>query len=280
MPPRNRRLPSIAAIAGASLAACAQIFGFDDLRASAPVCSDGGCDTGVSGGPDSSAVAEGGTPSSLACPDAAFFCDDFESGDTSKWGKRVSGSSSSIEATPAFAHAGLFGLRAATPANAGGSDVTAYVEERHVHFVEGMTYVARVYVDLSEPTGRGTLILLESTTDGANVRLAFDPTSRKLYVVSENATLDGGSATTYASEALSSARWQCVEWIVRVGVDGGQALLVNARPVLTTAVNTLGKQSNALDQTKLGIAGNGQPSVALRAGFDDVVLATEAVGCP
>lgn len=273
---------ALAGLLTASLAACANILGFDDLHGG--TCGDGGCEATAptaaleaSLPPDGDAAVDTGVDAS--CPPWAYFCDGFESGDTLQWKERTFDTAkSSIAVTPDAAHTGRYSLRATT-IDAGDPGPAAYLRRYDLNVGEGTTFVARAYVDFSGTVGRGTLLRLMYSDGPTEVTLGYDRPTKKLLVGTRNSALDAGE-TKYALSPLTRSDWLCVEWIVRVGTDGGQKVLVNGETVLDYAVNTIGDPSAVMDELRLGVVANYDPTVAWSVGFDDVVLATAPVGCP
>jgi hypothetical protein len=202
----------------------------------------------------------------IGCP--GFFCDGFESGDVSRWTATSITPTATLVPEAAIVHAGGFALDATVPAIANGS--IAAVVERFPPMSSGLLAV-RSWVYAAQP-----LIDFDSviTAFGAGPPIhvaTVDADDTGHWTVTENGT---GGADHHSTAVPLASTWQCVELDYTFGATARIQLFVSDVPVVDTpAVDT------GATYTEVRVGVSRADAAGARAIVDDVVLATQHVGC-
>jgi hypothetical protein len=207
-----------------------------------------------------------GPDAALPCPMFATFCDDFETGDTSRWSSlALNGGTLTVEGMTV--HTGRFALEAIQPGGPGGS--STIVE----HMLGGTqaTGTLAVRAWMYAPTGLSNfagVINLRDSTLAHYTLVAGD--SAGLWVASETGT--AGLHDHHSSSPVATATWSCIE-IDYVFSPPGIALYVDDAQVVTAAATDT---APAYDRVTVGA----QNITASREVIvDDIVVAAQHVGC-
>jgi hypothetical protein len=225
-------------------------------------------------GRDLAAPPDGG----LACPSGAIFCDDFESGDVSRWdglNPGGAGVTEQVDGTrPLHGNYALHATAARDAPDGGVAVAGAVLGKQLPNPATTGTIAAREYVYLSAlPTGSGTVLLDFDGPTFANL-ISASSSSGKFTV--------GGTLGGHGSQVdVPVGRWFCLELVVDVRSDttGRVQLYLDgaASPIVDASGTTLpANQSYAILQAGL-LRVDG--TVAFDAWFDDVALAAQRVGC-
>jgi hypothetical protein len=203
------------------------------------------------------------------CPTFATFCDGFETGDTSRWSNTTVSSGGSLDVETTIVHSGRYALRATMPAGAV-SGVSATVNETFPSQSTGEVAVrAWIYQPQALINNDGVLELC-NTADEENMQIGGDSSGQ--WVVSEQGT----SPNAYDSTtAVAQGTWLCVELdFVFDPTAPTAALYVGDAAVLGAAIDPV----SALDRALFGVAR--ADSAGSTTIVDDVVLASQHIGCP
>lgn len=207
----------------------------------------------------------------LFCPAGALICDDFESGNASKW-MTDTRAPSTVTVDTVRPHGGLYSVHAAAPANGG---IDSYAEYLVTYSkVPPMTFSVRFWLYAQTAPGNYGLFVTFRRGASANIGLGANPTNN--FVITENdATVPDHNSTT----ALPLGQWICVQ--LRVDYPTATASQGRVRAFLgNTAV---------LDFTPTPLMTNGDLRFGLvRAPgdnaetlfFDDISAAYEDTPCP
>ncbi len=212
----------------------------------------------------------------LPCPAGAIFCDDFESGAIGKWTTTdTNGGKGQVAVSQTVAFRGAFSLSASTAANlaadGGFSSVSGYVEKDFTQ-LSPATLAARVY--LYAPAAPGNFAVFMALFEQLN-GFAVGTDNLNRYVVTQD---QGNNPDQHSTVPLPLNRWVCVELVVdfsSVATPLGRVqLFSDSQPVLDfqPSVPTL---ANEFDVGMLRSPGD----VPVELFFDDVVLATQRIGC-
>jgi hypothetical protein len=246
-----------------ALAGCGRI-GFGALdRGSA---ADGGPSSGDGARPGD------GIPSSQLCGGSgAIFCDDFESGDLSKWTGSATCSNCTVVASEQYVHAGNYALLGDTTGGASVADTA----EAFVTFSPRATgmLAARVWADPVQVASENAGVLeLEAGAGDTTHAIIINMSDLRLWQVAELANTNEDD--NESSAVPSQGTWTCLEVDVQLESPAQIALYVDDAQVLTFAGNDPSASFAAL---YVG-AQRATDSGAVDA-IDDVVLATQHVGC-
>jgi hypothetical protein len=225
--------------------------------------------------PDTSAPIDTGTDAG-SCPSFATFCDDFESGDLSRWTSLLESNSGmvSIVGTPVFEGKLAMYAKAgpSTPVNNVYPNVGAGARVTIPVVTTGLLAV-RARVFMPKILGAETTFVKafgKNGVDDMNVKI----TNGGLVKVDSDVP-DAGPELTGAKDTPIN-EWFCIEWHATIGAAGHQRVVVNGENVLDADDNTL--TSEGYDSVQIGFhAAIG--SVTQEIYFDDVVIATQPIGC-
>jgi hypothetical protein len=268
-----------AAIIGAA-AGCNALTGVGDLDVlpESAVPSEGGAedvgagDTNV--GPDVTPPIDAGLDAGPC--GMSTFCDDFESGDLSKWTSLLQTNSGKVSVVETTKFAGRFALHAtagpSTPVNGIYPTVGAGARVSVPVVTSGLLAV-RARVLMPKILGAETTFLKafgKNGKDDMNVKI----TNGGL-VKADSDVPDAGPELT-GTMGTPVAEWFCIEWQATIGVAGHQRILVNGAVALDADESTF--TAEGYDSVQVGFnAANG--SVTQEIYFDDVVTATQPIGC-
>jgi hypothetical protein len=202
-------------------------------------------------------------PVAPTCP--GFFCDDFESGDTSRWSGTSVTPTATLVVQTATVHRGMHALDGNVPAIADGS-IAAVVE--HFPAKSSGMIAARGWFYLPQP-----LIHFDSviTVFGApNHYITVDADDTQNWTVTENGT---ASADHHSAAIAMQNAWVCVE-VNYTFAPATITLYLGDVPIIDVpAVDT----GPAYTEARVGVSR--ADAAGAHALTDDVVLATQHVGC-
>jgi hypothetical protein len=207
--------------------------------------------------------AAGVEPMPPSC--VGFFCDGFESGDTSRWTGTSITPTSTLVVETATAHGGSFGLDGAVPAIANGS--IAAVVEQFPAISTGMV-AARAWLYLPQP-----LIHFDSVVTffgQPNHYITVDGDDTQHWTVTENGN---AGADHHATAVVAQNAWLCVE-IDYAFSPPTIALYLGDVPIIDEAAVDTGPA-----YTELRVGMTRADAAGARAIADDVVIATQHIGC-
>lgn len=248
--------------------------GAAEIDARAPV--DGGGDARVTDAFVTDSPASDADAASF-CPTFAVFCDDLETGNLIKWTSLFQTNGGKVTVADAPVYAGKKAMRALAgsstlvdgsfPAVAAGARITIPA------VTSGMLVVhARVYMPITL-TNDTTFIKVfgANAVDDMNVKIGING------VPKVDGDTPNAGAEKLGMKKLPTGSWVCVEWQTTVAVLGHQKLLVGSGIEVDADEDT--STSLGFDSVQLGFqASNG--SITQEVLFDDVVIATQPVGCP
>lgn len=207
-----------------------------------------------------------------ACPSFALFCDDFESGDLSRWARTSISGTSTVTVAAGVGRTGSFGLDAQNRPNTGGGAASSAV--RRAPSATGMIAV-RSWNKLMTPLRNYNLVLEfrdrasgDFTTAGGNSVANW---------VSTEIRAPSSSVIDHASSVPvpNTGTWVCVEMTyTHEPAPGRVQVFVNDAMVLDTP--SLG--STAFDEVGVGVI-RGDQALGLHVYVDDVVVADRYIGC-
>lgn len=225
--------------------------------------------------PDTSPPSDTGLDAG-PCPSFATFCDDFETGDLPKWTSLLQTNNGKVSVVGTTVFAGKHALYAtagpSTPVNGNYPSVGAGARVTVPAVTTGLLAI-RARVFMPKILGAETTFIKafgKNGRDDMNVKI----TNGGLVKVDSDIP-DAGPELTGA-KGTPIAEWFCVEWQATIGTAGHQRVVVNGENVLDTDENTF--TSEGYDSVQIGFnAANG--SVTQEIYFDDVVTATQPIGC-
>lgn len=273
----------VGALIVGALAGCNAITGVGDFEIGA--ASDGFFEAGarkpIEPVDDAGVLDETGSPidggvDAGRCPPFATFCDDFESGDLVKWTSLLQTNSGkvSVVGTKVFDGQNAFYALAgpSTPVNntypavGAGARVTVPVVTSGLLVVRARVFMPRFLGDET------TFIkaFAKNGVDDMNVKI----TNGGLVKVDTDIPDAGPELTGTKGPPID--KWFCIEWQATIGAAGHQRILVDGEEVL--AADEYNLTSQGYDSVQIGFnAANG--SVTQDIYFDDVVMATQPIGC-
>ena len=260
------------------LVGCNALTGVGDLEAlpeTAPPSEAGVEDVVVD------AVAPAVTPPIDASVDAgpcgiSTFCDDFESGDLSKWTSLLQTNSGKVSVIETTKFAGRWAMFAtagpSTPVNSIYPTVGAGARVTVPVVTTGLLAV-RAHVLMPKILGAETTFLKafgKNGKDDMNVKI----TSGGLMKVDSDVPDAGPEITGTLGTPIG--QWFCIEWQATIGAAGHQKVLVDGALAVDVDESTF--TDEGYDSVQVGFnAANG--SVTQEIYFDDIVTATRPIGC-
>jgi hypothetical protein len=212
------------------------------------------------------------------CPFGAIFCDDFETGNFSRWETANPPALPNVlEVSSAKSWRGKYAMHVSVsdPADSGN---TFYVNA-HQGFgaLSSGTFALRAYVYVPAGSTYGAFFVLTHDTSQTET-VIFGPetctnsTTTCLY----SATVGSGvDIAANATVALPTDQWNCVEWVVELGDAGGVAGYVGGGLVFQASGDTADPAGgfSAIDVGFMGALGG--ESVYI----DDLAVSTQRLGC-
>jgi hypothetical protein len=207
-----------------------------------------------------------------ACPVGAVICDDFETGDTSKWNTPDVEAPSTISVDKVQVHSPMHSLHGVSPAN--GSNESRALVSKAFNKAPPMTLSVRLWLYAQTTPGRYGLFLGLRKNGSANLNLGTNQNNMIAMTVNDGSQPDVISAT-----ALPLMQWVCVQLRVdyptttpsqgRVRVYLGKTQVLDFVPASLV--------SDGIVQVGL-VRAPGDDALALFE--DDVVAAYEDTPCP
>ncbi len=201
----------------------------------------------------------GGDLASAPCPDAAFFCEGFESGAFDNWAEESpSMGTVTLAAGHGPVHSGAWAADATVPGAAGSQFLS--------RFVSGVKSVlaARFWVWASAPPP-GTRTSLLRLDDAIEVTLAF-ASQEGVFSIWDGVLHPG-------STVIKPGAWHCVELVVTAG--SGVDLYVDGKAEVSYP-RTLPIPT----EMDFGVVYTPGSPMTLQYGFDDLALAYARLPCP
>jgi hypothetical protein len=220
---------------------------------------------------DSRADTSGDAAPPGTCPAFAMFCDDFETGDISKWTMPYMTPGATLVVDGVQVHSGTHALHGIVPPGSPG-DAAAAVYNLPSARTTGVLAV-RAWIYPPVPLTRFDGVLIYENNVGVNPSLLVGGDNTPDWVASEG--LSGGSTVDHSSTVLTTlAMWTCVEVDYTFGSPSNIEVFVGDVSVLSVSAN---ETTPRFDQLFAGVARaqvNGDEMIV-----DDVVLASQHIGC-
>jgi hypothetical protein len=221
--------------------------------------------------------AGAGEAGNNACPDAAFFCDDFETCDGRKWSGKEDNVPSQViidDAGPWRGACELHAITAYSDASIGGA-----------HYILPLTpatsgtMAIRAYINLPKPLSTVTETSLfwlnaDGADGGFDGELIFSVDTSGVWSIGTYGGAFGSGSTNTSQVAAPIGHYACVEWDFRLGLNGHNRVFVdnNPLPVIDDDMNTAGPLARGYDFLYVGFV-NAQGPKAQEGFFDDVAVA-------
>jgi hypothetical protein len=222
--------------------------------------------------PPSDAIATPDSDAGGGCPSFAVFCDDFESGNLSKWTGEDVPASQTVDA--AARYTGNYGYDAVVPTDMGaGAEGDAYRSSTAVTYATGtlairewvyspaqlINYVGTMEVTLGPPATAMQYLEVISNDVGAWSLSEF------------------GSAGLHDHEgsiAAQTATWTCVELVIDLGSAASVTLYIDGS---ATTQGSLTNAGDSYDTIAVGVTRANAGGFELY--IDDVAIAMQRIGC-
>jgi hypothetical protein len=206
------------------------------------------------------------------CPVGAVICDDFESGNTSKWNTPDIEAPSTITVDKVQAHSPMYSLHGAAPAN--GSNESRALIAKAFNKAPPMILSVRLWLYAQTTPGRYGLFLGLRKNGTANLNLGTNQNNMIAMTVN-----DGNQPDVVSTTALPLGQWVCVQLRVDYPTttpsQGRVRVFLNKATVLDFVPNPL--VSDGIVQVGVVRAPGDDPLVMFE---DDVVAAYEDTPCP
>jgi hypothetical protein len=271
-----------------ALSSCSLFVGLDGLNDGGVASDSGEADVFT---PTDSAIADAqsGTDAPLGsdgaitpnlCPPGSIFCDDFETGDFSKWDNVSSATLPSLfEVTTAKAWRGTHAMHVSVVDSSDAGNVYNFFVLKSFPAVSSGTIAFRAYVFASTtPTYGGLLVLGHGITPAQTLVLgaangAGCPVGTTDCV--GNALVGGNDFTDVSAVSFPSGRWVCLEWIAVIGTTGSVIAYTDGSPIVQSMHDT-SDPGGGYTSLSVGLVGatGGQELY-----YDDVAIAAERIGC-
>jgi len=204
------------------------------------------------------------------CPAFATFCDNFESGDVSKWTTTYVTNGATLVVDGAHAHSGSRALHGTVPPGTPG-DAAAAVLDYSIRTTGVLAVREWVYQPVPLTNFDGVIIL--ETQAGGPPTLLVGADDNQDWVASEGTTTSGTQDHSSTLLAVTST-WTCVELDYRFGVPSHIDVYVNDVSVLSVAAVQASAQFDELFVAVGRAQVNGSESIV-----DDVAVASQHIGC-
>jgi len=215
---------------------------------------------------------DAGTDGNVAvtCPADAILCDDFETGDLSKWSHQVlNGIAPSVNVTTSVKHGGNHALQLSYP---GGSGTSGTAAVAFPHMVNTGTFAVREWVLSPDPLTKFDLVLTE-TNRTTNQFVTAGGNNSALWVSSEQ-NAAGLLIDHDSSVPTAIAQWTCVETVITLDAPPQVQLFIDGAQVLSVPLDDM---APAYTETQIGLARADQAGDRLYV--DDVAIALSRIGC-
>jgi hypothetical protein len=228
--------------------------------------------------------ATDGDASTFVCPDAAIFCDDFESEPSTlpRWNGKAAVLPSTLDVTQSRAFHGASSMHASVSDTADSGAVQASDAVKFfAPMGDGSTFALRAYVYVTAPIETDAFFQLLHQNDNGhfiNLGSSSDPAHCQNSVLPCVGTYLTGSTdvATGSGAALPIGAWTCLEWVVTVATAGHETVYVDGAVAIDVALDTMAGQTTGYDAVSAGLAGAyGTEGIFI----DDVVVDTKRIGC-
>ena len=246
----------------ASATTCADLVP-DDLSTGEPV------DMAGAGGDDLAGAAD---LARALCPAGSIFCDDFETGNLSKW----SGASVKLDAgtigvqSTTRAH-GMYALRALGNGSTGGGDVYADAEKNFTPTAPPLAIRANVFFPATLAHFDHVIALYENSTGSTNA-FAIGGDNSGNWVIAENESLvpDHGSDMV----PTGAGQWHCVELVIDAA--GMVTFFVDNHPL----IGPFARATTGITYSNLLVGVVRSVDADYVAYIDDVAVGPSRLYCP
>lgn len=211
-------------------------------------------------------------PTPAACPASAILCDDFESGGLERWSGIFDEGEATVSVSGARVRSGALALDAAVAAaESGGGGAAARL------FIAAQSRGAiavRQWINPASPLSSFSLVAALLDDNGAYITAGGNNDGKWV------ATEEGGAGQfDYHTEVRTPPEntWTCVELLFtfpQLGEPARIQIFVDDAEVLSIAA---ADPAPEYTQVQVGVARSGRPG--FHVFVDDVVIATERVGC-
>jgi hypothetical protein len=210
-------------------------------------------------------------PSAQLCQQTGVFCDDFETGDLSKWTGTSICSSCTVGASKQYVHAGSYALLGDTTGAVSVAD-TALAYVTFASRTTGMVAV-RIWANAVETDEQnaGVLELAAGAGDFSHA-VIINMSDDRVWQLAELAGTN--EADNESSAPASQGTWTCLELDFQFGQPSQLALYVDDAQVLSVSANDTAPAFGALYVGAQRATDSGSIDA-----IDDVVLASQHVGC-
>ncbi len=205
--------------------------------------------------------------SPMNCPAFAVFCDDFESGDLSRWADMDEAGNGSVTVTSSMAHSGTFALHGVGPAAMAGG--TAGNVLRPNAIVSGPIAI-REWMYAPQPMIGFDAVLQLGLPSTGYLLVAGDSVGN--WVVDEDVDLN--IYDNYSSDPAPVGVWTCIELDFNYPPSGHFQLFVND----VSEVDVL-SQDPAPAYTEISVGVIRAEPAGWDVFVDDVVVAQQHIGC-
>lgn len=203
------------------------------------------------------------------CPTSNLFCDDFETGDTSKWSSSSIKSPATLAVDQTQVWGGLYSLDATAPSSGGSTN--AFLAKSFNNLAP-VTLAARMYVRTLPSQPAFTLFLgLFVGTNGYSV--GVDGSGN--WVVSQN---QGASPDVHSSTPVPGNQWVCLEMVLDFPAAGYPAGHVRVYTDGTKILDFIPATLSFPNELDVGLV-RAPGTAASKAWVDDVALALSPIGC-
>jgi hypothetical protein len=214
---------------------------------------------------------------SMACPQNALLCEDWEGGAFGSWGTQSGGPvPATLAVDGTMAHTGRFALHGQAPALGPGNDSQAAAARGFTAISSGF-FAVRTYLYTEVLPAEFDLYF--TIADGAGRYYSVGGATNTApgnWVV----THPGLGPDVYGPTVVPLGRWVCVELqllLIGAGPSGHLALLVDGVPVIDQNYDTSGV-TGGLQQIVIGVdRDTGEHAVS--EWFDDLVISNAPIGC-
>lgn len=246
-----------AVVCGLVLAGCR--LNFDALP------PDGVVDDGAVDSP----LLDGESPPPGGCPSFAVFCDDFESGNTSRWDTTVLDGPATLVVSTMRARSGTFALEAQVGPDDQDAGEASLVRAIPPHSTGVLA--ARLWINLAAPLRYFNLVFDFRAQAGEYVTIGGDNNGN--WVSTENdGTIAFDHLTTTPTPPLDT--WTCVELVYSFTPSTRIQFYVNDGIVLDApSVH----DAPSLDEVRIGVTR--ADMLGFTVYVDDLAVATQRIGC-
>ena len=217
------------------------------------------------------ALADAAVDAGVSCPADGFFCDGFETGDTSRWSTTDVSAGATLAVESATVHTGAFALDGNVPAMPTNGALSAVIEQFPT--LSTGTLAARMWLYLPQPLVNFDSVL---TLGSSPHTITIDADNGGHWTATEHTP--SANPPDHVSTTLAvTAAWTCLELDYQFATGVGAAVItlyIQDGVVLTVAA---ADPAAMYGQARVGVSRADMAGDEVIA--DDVVLATQHIGC-